>query len=346
MLFADKHALEKQLECDLIGIRKQELDHYVHCCLTLSAPAALLAGFAYTALVQVYVPPDSHPATVAIFYVSVIGAMLANVAAVVKVTLLALCAPHLALRGPPGSMTVAVDKMRPAFYRGLHYFYMGLLCFHISAGVTIWLNSQSDTLVSLLTSALLLLLSGLISLDIRCTIRTFHLPKRHAVDGKFMPNGDAAGTARVLIHRLQHPTREPSRSALVDSPSRSRSLAARIGRRLGGRRASSKQLSLSLPEPVQSIRIELAPPQPPPRMGPGPTPHMLPRPAAISIGRARGPTVSLFSGLSVRTGSAASPGGACRQAPPNGPPRQGLSSGDASGERSASRINRLRLDGL
>lgn len=53
MLFADKRALERQLEVDLIAIRQKELDHYTHCCLTLSAPAALLAGFAYTALVQV-----------------------------------------------------------------------------------------------------------------------------------------------------------------------------------------------------------------------------------------------------------------------------------------------------
>ncbi|KAG8457159.1 hypothetical protein KFE25_004126 [Diacronema lutheri] len=217
MLFADKRALERQLEVDLIAIRQKELDHYTHCCLTLSAPAALLAGFAYTALVQVIVPDDAHPVTEALFYASVISAMVFNVAAVVKVTLVALCAPHMALRGPPGSMNKAVDEMRPAFFLGMKYFWVGLVCVHISAGVTVWLNAHAEARISTATTALIFLTTLCISFDIRRTICTFHVPTSRAIDGKFTPEragqrSDAAGTAQSLIRRLQQPALNRERS--------------------------------------------------------------------------------------------------------------------------------------
>lgn len=163
------------------------------------------------------VPDDAHPVTEALFYASVISAMVFNVAAVVKVTLVALCAPHMALRGPPGSMNKAVDEMRPAFFLGMKYFWVGLVCVHISAGVTVWLNAHAEARISTATTALIFLTTLCISFDIRRTICTFHVPTSRAIDGKFTPEragqrSDAAGTAQSLIRRLQQPALNRERS--------------------------------------------------------------------------------------------------------------------------------------
>lgn len=330
MLYADKRALEQQLEVDLIGIRQKELDHYVHCCLTLSAPAALLAGFAYTALVQVTVPDDAHPITEITFYLSVIGAMVAEVAAVVKVTLVALCAPNLALRGPPGSMHTAVDAMRPAFFMGMRYFWAGLVCFHVSAGVTVWLNAQTDTAISLASSVLLLLTTSVIGYDIQSTLRTFHVPTKKAVDGKFQNM-----TASRLIHRLQLPEarREWSRaSGLNDgAPARSSWHARRtlrlpglIGRRrrAQGPPSEAQAATHETPQPQSgALAAAACLPRPPPHTISQPRLHP-PSPAPPPPARAhaqRQPCAqhSLCSAAGGHAYSGAHAGGAARAGQPH-----------------------------
>ena len=50
MLWADKRALETNLKLSLLQIRERELNFYTNNCLAISTQSALLAGFAYAAL--------------------------------------------------------------------------------------------------------------------------------------------------------------------------------------------------------------------------------------------------------------------------------------------------------
>ncbi len=45
MLFADKQALETNLQVELLRIREKELSYYTNNCLSVGMSAALLAGF-------------------------------------------------------------------------------------------------------------------------------------------------------------------------------------------------------------------------------------------------------------------------------------------------------------
>lgn len=235
MLFADKQALERQLEVDLLNIRQRELDHYVHCCLTLSAPAALIAGFAYTGLSSEIPEADANLPhfwiAEGLYYVSALAAMVFEVAAVVKATLIALLGPHLALRGPPGSVARAVEQMEPAYMRALKYFWCGLFCFHISAALTVWLRAE---LTLAFTMALLILATTtVIGADIRLTLSAFHLPSGQAVTGGFDFTPDRSGrklgvlrqpstlTSRSLIARMQSPSRARTINAAAKARARS-----------------------------------------------------------------------------------------------------------------------------
>ena len=50
MLWADKRALETNLKLSLLQIRERELNFYTNNCLAIATQSALLAGFAYAAL--------------------------------------------------------------------------------------------------------------------------------------------------------------------------------------------------------------------------------------------------------------------------------------------------------
>ena len=59
MLFADKRALETNLQVSLLKIREKELQFYTQNCIAIGTQAALLSGFAYNGIIQVDIPTDS-----------------------------------------------------------------------------------------------------------------------------------------------------------------------------------------------------------------------------------------------------------------------------------------------
>ena len=139
MLFADKRALETNLKVGLLQIREKELNFYTQNCLAVCTQAALLAGFAYSGLTQVSIPEEAN-FWVRLLYISVtVMAMCFEIIAVLNTTLLAIVGPGLALRGPDGSMHPAVDGMMAEYKHALSCFKLGLVCFHLSAGLFGWL---------------------------------------------------------------------------------------------------------------------------------------------------------------------------------------------------------------
>ncbi|KAL3933687.1 MAG: hypothetical protein SGPRY_000178, partial [Prymnesium sp.] len=59
MLYADKRALETNLQVSLLKIREKELAFYTQNCIAIGTQAALLSGFAYNGIIQVDIPSEA-----------------------------------------------------------------------------------------------------------------------------------------------------------------------------------------------------------------------------------------------------------------------------------------------
>lgn len=133
MLHADKQALENNLKVRLIYIREKELNFYTQNCRAVGTQAALMAGFAYSAII--YTKMDYFQQAhwiVKTFYCTMLTMTMCSAILVLTITtLLAMCGPGLALRGPEGSIHKAVDEMRVE-YRMAFYLLIGtIVLFHV-----------------------------------------------------------------------------------------------------------------------------------------------------------------------------------------------------------------------
>ena len=104
--------------------------------MTVGTQAALLAGFAFTGIIEapwdMFFDMAIHPVIVSVTIVATLLGMIFELLAVVKSVQVSILGPGLALRGSEGSMTRALSVMRHE-QRRLHWqFYFGLFFFHIA----------------------------------------------------------------------------------------------------------------------------------------------------------------------------------------------------------------------
>ena len=223
MLYADKRALQTNLKVNLLEIREKELNFYANNCLTVGTQAALLSGFAATALLT---PVPREPLWLHVVYLlfSVISLSM-QLLTVVSTTLLAMLAPGLALRGPDGSMNTAVDSMIDEYRLAFFSFVFGLLALHASLVSFAWL-AGFETQHAVVLTVCVLFSAWLILRYIRKVLHLFQLPPGKAVTGKF--EGDEAratgadaglvdrgeiGTLSALINQEQHLQAQLDRAA-------------------------------------------------------------------------------------------------------------------------------------
>ncbi len=199
MLFADKRALETNLKVSLLAIREKELNFYSQNCLAVGTQAALLAGFAYSGLTQVAIPPEAPFMLKLLYLLVTTTAMCFELVAVMNTTLLSMMGPGLALRGPDGSMHPAVDGMMVEYKTAYIAFVLGLIFFHFSAALFGWL--MFNWAVSL---SVTLCVVGSLFLLLRYASRVytrFRLPVDEVITGRFTSSqlagsaGDPAGGA-------------------------------------------------------------------------------------------------------------------------------------------------------
>ena len=143
MLLADKLDLTNKLKLNMLQIEERELNFYTQNCFTVGTQAALLAGFAFTGIVEA--PWDylqdtdendrSLPFSLKwLTMVSTLLGMLFEILCVAKSMQISILGPGLAIRGPEGSMTRALTVMRVELER-LHWqFYIGVIFYHIATG--------------------------------------------------------------------------------------------------------------------------------------------------------------------------------------------------------------------
>lgn len=143
MLLADKRDLQNQLKLSVLRIDEKELDLYTTNCNTVCVEASLLAGFAFTALIEnrdkTFADPNMNDTSLqATWFGITTCAMLLEMCALVKSMQLSVMAPGLALRGPEGSMYVSLVVMRREHRKVHAYFYAGLVMFLASIALYVW----------------------------------------------------------------------------------------------------------------------------------------------------------------------------------------------------------------
>jgi len=183
MLFADKRALETNLQVSLLKIREKELQFYTQNCIAIGTQAALLSGFAYNGIIQVDIPEESHDLLKALYLCVTTMAMGFELIAVLNSTLCSMLGPGLALRGPDGSMHRAVDGLMLEYRLTFVFFTLGLVAFHVSALLFAWLEFSWPVALAM-TLALVMFIYGMYKYGMRI-YRRFALAGDGFITGKF-----------------------------------------------------------------------------------------------------------------------------------------------------------------
>lgn len=111
MLAADKLLLQSNLRQNAIKLKEKEFTLHHDNFQAVGTQAAVLAGFAVTALIEFQMPAGVNRALQFAYYLCVVGSLGANLTCVSSTTALSVCGTGLALRGPDGAMIRAVDGM-------------------------------------------------------------------------------------------------------------------------------------------------------------------------------------------------------------------------------------------
>ena len=279
MLFADKRALETDLKLELLEIREKELNFYTTNCAHLAFLASIFAGFASAALMT-HVPKT--PVLLHFFYLLVtVAALGLQLAAVVSTTLLATIGPGLALRGPDGSMHVAIDAMIGEYRTAFFQLLLGLLALHLSVASFCWLSLESIIQTILLT----LCIFGALVFElryVRTVFKRFQLPSAATVTGKFEGReaqraGAASGlqdrgeitTLSTLIHSQSalEAAQEQTQSRQMSQSNATRARVLPTGLRGPPGKQAFRGIPQESPELAPAIGNGLPPPWQAPRPG-------------------------------------------------------------------------------
>lgn len=183
MLYADKRALETNLQVSLLKIREKELAFYTQNCIAIGTQAALLSGFAYNGIIQVDIPSEAADWLKTLYLCVTTAAMGFELIAVLNSTLCSMLGPGLALRGPDGSMHRAVDGLMLEYRLTFLFFTMGLVAFHVSALLFAWLEFSWPVALAM-TLALIMFIYGMWRYFNRIYKR-FALDSDRMITGKF-----------------------------------------------------------------------------------------------------------------------------------------------------------------
>mmetsp|Transcript_31112 Transcript_31112/g.89964 ORF Transcript_31112/g.89964 Transcript_31112/m.89964 type:complete len:214 (-) Transcript_31112:56-697(-) len=156
MLQATKANVVTDFHKSTLEVRQMELDYYLMVFDKLSTIAALLAGFASSAL-MVGTPRSSNPYMVTMFLLSTGSALGSNLLVVIVSTMCVMWGPGHALRGEDASYVdravFILDTTKTSMEK---FFTFGLICYFTSAILVVWL--LFDTRGSSTISAVFLLM--------------------------------------------------------------------------------------------------------------------------------------------------------------------------------------------
>mmetsp|Transcript_13267 Transcript_13267/g.25432 ORF Transcript_13267/g.25432 Transcript_13267/m.25432 type:complete len:213 (-) Transcript_13267:198-836(-) len=133
MLAADKLLLQSNLKRNATELKEKEFRLHHDNFAAVGTQAAVLAGFAVAALVELDVPPHTSPFLQFCFFVSTVVSLAANLQCVASTTCVSVWGSSLALRGPDGSVLKAVENMFAERRRIFSLFASGVVAVHSAA---------------------------------------------------------------------------------------------------------------------------------------------------------------------------------------------------------------------
>ncbi|KAJ1637333.1 hypothetical protein T492DRAFT_315908 [Pavlovales sp. CCMP2436] len=142
MLHARKQQLENELRVRMLRIRDAELTLLVRNSRALSVQSAMLSGVAFEGLLytKMHGFTSEKASTVTKFlYPVMLAALLGcSLLAVFQFNLIVMMGPGLALRGPDGSMRVAVEACSIEYRTACFFLFLAVTIFHITLVLFAW----------------------------------------------------------------------------------------------------------------------------------------------------------------------------------------------------------------
>ncbi|KAG8467307.1 hypothetical protein KFE25_000623 [Diacronema lutheri] len=132
MLYADKAALANRARLRMLQIRERELNLYIANSRVIATKSTLLCGIAYSALL--YVKMDyyqgAHWFTRHVYPVALVILLGFSLLALMNFSLIAMLGPGLALRGPDGSVAIALDAIAIEYRTASFFFAIAIVSVH------------------------------------------------------------------------------------------------------------------------------------------------------------------------------------------------------------------------
>jgi len=194
MLYADKVALANRARLRMLEIREKEIDLYTTNSRTISTANTMLAGIGYTALVYTKMGYYQNAGWFTQYLYPVTLAILISFSllSLFVLTLTIMLGPGLALRGPDGSVHIAVEAIMVEYRTGCFYFGCGVIALHLVVVTYAW-GGFPMLASKLALTALMLISITLIFFQARVVARRFYVHEVHS--GAFYPANPSASTA-------------------------------------------------------------------------------------------------------------------------------------------------------
>mmetsp|Transcript_12375 Transcript_12375/g.28921 ORF Transcript_12375/g.28921 Transcript_12375/m.28921 type:complete len:215 (+) Transcript_12375:63-707(+) len=140
MLFADKAALTNRARQRMIEIRERELNLYARNSRVIATKATLLCGIANAGLLYVKQPYYQLASPfIKVVYPLVLTLLLGfSMLSLMNFNLISMLGPGLALRGPDGSVHVAIEYIALEYKTASFFFLMAVLCLHLVVLAYAW----------------------------------------------------------------------------------------------------------------------------------------------------------------------------------------------------------------
>ena len=147
MLSAERTALAAGLDAQRLDLRNQHLNRLTSFQDGLATQAAVLAGFAFSGIAQL--PEGTKPGLVSMFYLAACLTLGSHIYVVCVGQLTSILGPMLALKGPKGSLDVALTQMDEERKRTFKLFVLGLLGLFTMLLAAVWIFIPDNAALSI-----------------------------------------------------------------------------------------------------------------------------------------------------------------------------------------------------
>jgi hypothetical protein len=244
MLAADKAALANKTRLRLLAIRERELALYVQNCRAFGTMSAFMAGIAHSALIyskmSYFMNSSANTQIVYNFGLTILLCM--SLKLVMGTTAITMLGPGLALRGPDGSMHIAVEGIYDEFSFVMRTFNVIVFSLLFLVAFPYTYLSVSPTSIAGVAMTAILIGTALVILQRRwALLRTFPYERLPLVTGAFFRGGigDTEPDAQPP------PPPRPLQSSAQGVPTTyvgARDLASRMWRDMGGAAAAAESV--------------------------------------------------------------------------------------------------------